>query len=103
MDFSKAKKLLRVLTLIYFLLAAVIFFVAGDGFRYKIVNGNMLSQTSVIGEIVDGMVVEQRLPVGADHAEAVNIMVATFGRANTGILHVDILAEDGSMLASQKN
>lgn len=100
MDFSKAKKLLRVLTLIYFLLAAMIFFVTGDGFRYEIVNGNMLSQTSVIGEIVDGMVVEQRLPVGADHAEAVNIMVATFGRANTGILHVDICGEDGRTLAS---
>ena len=60
----------------------------------------MLPQTSVIGEIVDGMVVEQRLPVGADHAEAVNIMVATFGRANTGILHVDICGEDGRTLAS---
>ena len=100
MDFSKAKKLLHVLTLIYFLLAAMIFFVAGDGFRYEIVNGNMLSQTSVIGEIVDGMIVEQQLPVGADHAEAVNIMVATFGRSNTGILHVDICGEDGRTLAS---
>lgn len=100
MDFTKAKKLLRVLTLIYFLLAAMIFFVAGDGFRYEIVNGSMLSQTSVIGEIVDGMVVEQRLPVGADHVEAVNIMVATFGRPNTGILHVDICGEDGRTLTS---
>lgn len=102
MDFNKAKKLLRVLTLIYFLLAAMIFFVAGDGFRYEIVNGSMLSQTSVIGEIVDGMVVEQRLPLGADHVEAVNIMVATFGRPNTGILHVDICTEDGRVLASAR-
>lgn len=100
MDFHKTKKMLRVLTLIYFLLAAMIFFVAGDGFRYEIVNGSMLSQTSVIGEIVDGMVVEQRLPVGADHAEAVNILVTTFGRTNTGILHVDIYGEDGRTLAA---
>ena len=77
MEFKKAKKLLRSLALIYFLLAAMIFFVAGDGFQYEIVNGSMLSQTSVIGEIVDGLVVEQQLPVGADHAEAVNIMVTT--------------------------
>lgn len=100
MDFSKAQKLLRILMLIYFLLAVMIFFVAGDGFRYETVNGSMLSQTSVIGEIVDGMIVEQQLPVGADHAEAVNILVATFGRANTGILHVDICGEDGRTLAS---
>lgn len=102
MDFTKTKKLLCVLALTYFLLAAMIFFVAGDGFRYEIVNGSMLSQTSVIGEIVDGLVVEQQLPVGADHAEAVNIMVTTFGRSNTGILHVDICVEDGRTLSSMQ-
>lgn len=100
MNFQKGKKLLSVLALSYFLLVTMIFFVAGDGFRYEIVNGSMLSQTSVIGEIVDGMVVEQRLPVGADHAQAVNIMAATFGRTNTGILHIDICGEDDTVLAS---
>ena len=100
MNFQKGKKLLGVLALSYFLLVTMISFVAGDGFRYEIVNGSMLSQTSVIGEIVDGMVVEQRLPVDADHAQAVNIMVTTFDRPNTGILHVDICGEGGIALAS---
>ena len=100
MNFEKAKKLMAVLAVSYFLLAIMVFFVAGEGFKYETVNGSMLSQTSVIGEIVDGIVVEQRLPLGADHVEAVNIMVATFGRPNTGILHVDIIAEDGSVLSS---
>ena len=90
MNFEKAKKLLTQLSVFYFLLAAMIFFVAGDGFRHEIVNGSALSPSSVIGEIVDGMVVEQRLPLGADHVEALNLQVATFGRQNTGILHVDI-------------
>ena len=100
MNFQKAKKLLGTLALCYVLLTAMIFFVAGDGFQYEIVNGSMLSQTSVTGEIVDRMVLEQRLPVGADHAQAVNIMVTTFGRTNTGILHVDICGEDGAVLTS---
>ena len=99
MDFEKAKRLLAKISLGYFLLAAVIFFVAGDGFRHEVVNGTALSPSSVIGEIVDGMVVEQRLPLGADHVEAINLQVATFGRPNTGILHVDIYDEDGSLIS----
>ena len=100
MNFEKAKKLLTQLSVFYFLLAAMIFFVAGDGFRHEIVNGSALSPSSVIGEIVDGMVVEQRLPLGADHVEALNLQVATFGRQNTGILHVDIYGEDGTLISS---
>lgn len=100
MDFEKAKKLLAKISLGYFIFAAMIFFVAGDGFRREIVNGSALSPSSVIGEIVDGMVVEQRLPLGADYAEAINLQIATFGRANTGILHVDIYDEKNELLSS---
>lgn len=100
MDFIKAKKMLSILTAVYFLLAIMVFFVAGDGFKYETVNGSMLSQTSVIGEIVDGMVVEQRLPINADHVEAIELLATTFDRFNTGVIHVDICGEDGSVLAS---
>lgn len=102
MNFEKSKKLLIKLSVVYFLLAAIIFFVAGDAFKKEIVNGEMLSPTSVIGEIVDGTVVEQRLKINADNVEAVNIMVATFGRRNTGTLHVDILDEDGKIVSAQQ-
>ena len=54
MNFEKAKKLLTQLSVFYFLLAAMIFFVAGDGFRHEIVTGSALSPCSVIGEIVYG-------------------------------------------------
>lgn len=99
MDFEKAKKLLIKLSAIYFLLAVLFFFVAGDGFKKETVNGNPLSPTAVIGEIVDGVVVEQRLAVGADHAEALNLQVATFGRSGTGLLHVDVYDENGTLLS----
>lgn len=100
MNYTKAKKLLSILAAVYFLLAAMIFFVAGDGFKYQVIDGNMLSPTSVIGEIVDGMVIEQRLPMGADHVQSIDLLTTTFARANTGILHVDICGEDGTVLAS---
>lgn len=102
MELEKAKKLLAKLAVIYIALAAMIFFVAGDGFKYEIVNGDTLSPTAVIGELTDGKVIEQRIQLNADNVEAVNIHVATFARSNTGVMQVRVIAENGELLNYQQ-
>lgn len=102
MELEKSKQLLLKLAALYIALAAIIFFAAGDGFKYEKVNGDMLSPTAVIGELTDGITVEQRMQINADRVEAVNLQVATFARANTGIMEVRIIGENGEVLGFQQ-
>ena len=93
MDFKKSKKLLRILAACYWVLVLVIYLVAGDQFHYTAVTSDALSASATIGELVDGMTVTQTVTMPAEHTTGLELLAATYGRANSGILHLVLTNE----------
>ena len=61
MDAKKSRRLLIGIAIAYWAFALMIFLVAGEQFRQTPVAGDTLSPVSVVGEIVEGTEVRQRL------------------------------------------
>ena len=101
MDFKRSKKLLAVLATCYWVLAIIIHLVAGDQFRYTAVESDALSASSVIGEFVDGMTVTQTLIAPAEQTTGLKLQASTYGRANSGILHIVLTNEAEEVILSQ--
>lgn len=102
MDFQKSKKLLGIVSLVYWVLAAAIFLAAGAQFHYRPVTDEVASSNATIGEIVDGMVVEQTLAAPGDQLTVVSLMPGSHGWIKDGLVHVTLTTEDGTVVL-QKN
>lgn len=100
MDFKRSKKLLAVLATCYWVLVIVIYLVAGQQFHYTAVTSDALSATATIGELVDGMTVTQRMIAPAETLTGFDLMAATYGRSNTGVLHASLANEAGETVAA---
>lgn len=98
MDFKQSKKMLVILMLIYWLLVVMIYLVANPQFHSVNVVSDALSANNSVGEITDDVVVTQRLLAPADQLTGVSLMTATYGRSNTGILHLTLENEAGRLL-----
>lgn len=99
MDFKKSKKFLLTLGALYWALALMIYVVAGDQFHYTTVTSDALSPLALIGEVGDGVQVEQRLLAPVEQISSVDILTATFGRTNTGVLHLSLKNAQGEEVA----
>ena len=99
MDFKKSKKFLLTLGALYWALVLMIYIVAGDQFHYTVVTSDALSPLSVIGEIGEGIQVEQRLLAPVEQISSVDILAATYGRANTGTLNLSLKNTQGEEVA----
>ena len=99
MDMNKTKKLLGMLAAFYWAMVLVIYFVAGEQFHYTQVTTSALSPIAVIGEIVDGMEITQRLSIDADRVENINLMVDTYSRVNQGTMKMQVFSEAGELLS----
>ena len=99
MDMKKTKKLFGMLAACYWILVLMIYLVAGEQFHYTQVTSSALSPIAVIGEIVDGMEITQRLTIEADRVENINLMVDTYSRVNQGTMHVEVLSDEGELLS----
>lgn len=101
MDFKKSKRLLAVLAACYWALALLVYLVAGDQFRYTVVENDALSASAVIGELVDGMTVTQTLTAPAEQTTGLELLASTYARANSGTLHIALMNEAGEILLVQ--
>ena len=95
MDFKKSKKLLAILAACYWALVLVVDLVAGDQFRHTAVTSDALSASAAIGEMVDGMTVTQTVTMPADQTTGLELLAGTYGRANSGTLHLVLTNEAG--------
>ena len=66
MDMKKSKKLLAYLAAAYWALVILIYLVAHPQFRYTSVASDSLSPSMTVGEVVDGMELEQTVVVPAN-------------------------------------
>lgn len=101
MDFKKSKKLLTLLAACYWMLVLVIYLVAGDQFHYTAVVSDALSASTTIGELVDGMTVTQTVTVPAEKTTGLELLASTYGRANTGTLHLVLTNHAGELVLQQ--
>lgn len=101
MDFKKSKKLLTLLAACYWMLVLVIYLVAGDQFHYTAVVSDALSASMTIGELVDGMTVTQTVTVPAEKTTGLELLAGTYGRANTGTLHLALTNHAGEIVLQQ--
>ena len=101
MDMKKSKKLLAYLAAAYWVLVIIIYLVAHPQFRYTNVVSDSLSASMTIGEVIDGMKIEQTVAVPANELREISLMTATYGRANQGDLILTLSDLQGNELARQ--
>lgn len=98
MNLEKSKRFLAILAVCYWLLMITIGLVAGDQFRCTTVTGDTMSPALTVGEIVDGVVITQQIQSPAEQVIALDLLVDTYGRENTGSLHLQICDLQGNLL-----
>ena len=101
MDFKKSKKLLAILAACYWVLVLVVYLVAGDQFHYTAVTSDALSASATIGELVDGITVTQTVTMPAEQTTGLELLAGTYGRANSGTLHLILTNEAGESVLTQ--
>ena len=99
MDAVRSKKLLIWALVLYLALAGVIYAVAYPQFRYQSVTTEALSPTIVLGELVDGMQIRQRLEIPADRVERLHLFAGTYERENAGTMLLDFQDQNGGALS----
>ena len=99
MDFKKSKNLLALLATLYWVMTIVIYLVAGDQFHFSRVTTDALSASAGVCEMVDDVTVTQRVVMPSDTVTGIDLMAATFGRTNSGTLHVALIDHNGERAA----
>lgn len=98
MNLEKSKRFLAILAVCYWLMMITIGLVAGDQFRSTAVTGDAMSPALTVGEIVDGITVTQQVQSPAEKIVAVDLLVDTYGRTNTGTLQLQVHDLQGNLL-----
>lgn len=102
MDKKKTKKLLAMMAVAYWIMVILVYLVAHPQFRYTGVESDALSPSTLLGEIVDGMQVQQTLTVPAQTVNALSVMTATYGRENVGTMTFTLTDAAGETVARQE-
>lgn len=100
-NIAGAKKVLLMIAAIYCALAIVIYAAAFPQFRYTEITGDTVAASTVIGEIVDGDTVTQRLTLPADRLTDISLLTGTYDRTNNGTVILTLASEQGETIAKE--
>lgn len=84
---------------IYIVLALAFFWVSGDQLRFRDEETDNITPSEPIGELVQGMELRQPFTAQADEILSVDMLLSTYQRANTARLVVEIVDDEGLVLA----
>lgn len=101
MDMKKSKKLLVWSAVFYWVLVICIYLIAHPQFRYTSVVSDALSASTMVGEIVDGMQIEQSVRVPTQRMEQISLLASTYGRQNSGSMLLTVSDENHAVIAQQ--
>ena len=101
MDFKKSKEFLIKIGIIYWILAMMIYLVAGSQFHYVLKSSNTLATNSTIGELIDGQKITQKVVSPANSLTSLDIMTTKFNRNNNCKLNFVVTNESGQEVAKQ--
>lgn len=93
-----AKRLFLRLAIAYWLFALLIFAVSHEQFRYENIITETLTPVSVVGELTDGMVLEQSFVVPTQRLLYLNLLAGTYARENDGRVMLSLLDEEGQIM-----
>lgn len=96
------KNLLKVLG-IYFIVAFLFMLIGGDYLRYKYVVSTMPQQTGAIEELNSDKVVKQKFTAKEETVDTIDLLVATYGRENSGLIQLTISDSQGKVVAEHKD
>ena len=99
MEKEKTKRILTTFVILYWLLVVLIYLIAHPQFRYQAIVSDALSPGLIVGEVVDGVEIVQRVKIPAEEMTDVSLMTDTYGRKNSGTLHIEFTDEDGNQFA----
>ena len=98
MDFKSMKRILLILTAVFWLFAIGIYAIANEQFRFSAVQGEAPAMEYAIGELTDGQQLEQKLTSPADVLDRIDILAGDYGRINNGTLYVSLVDEREEVL-----
>lgn len=99
MDIKKLKKILLKAAILYWMLVFMIYAVAYPQFRYSEITTETLPPSTIIGDLVDGVEIRQRVVIPADQLNSISLNAATYGRENPGEVKVRIEDAGGQTVA----
>lgn len=102
MDLKKSKRLLLILAAVYWIFVIGIYAIANEQFRYDAVSGQAPASETVIGELTDGLELNQKYSAPAELLSGIQIMTATYDRTNTGVLVIEIKNSAGEVLMQKE-
>ena len=100
MDFEKSKRFLLKLAACYWALVLIIYAAAYPQFRNEVVTSDVPGNDGIVGEVVDGLELRQKVMTEADRLDSVSILSGTYARTNTGTIVLTLEDEAGQVLAS---
>lgn len=102
MDNKVLKNLLKVLG-IYFIVAFLFMLIGGDQLRYKYVTSTVPAQTGIIEELSSDRVVKQKFIVKEETLDTIDLLMATYGRENSGTFYLTLSDDQGNVIADHMN
>ena len=87
----RLKKGCAIVIVVFIAFVISFFFICGEQLHYRDSVTDMLSPSSIIGEITSDKVIEQQLKPEGDMLTGLTLMGSTFNRVNTGSLVLEIL------------
>lgn len=94
MDLAKSKRLLAGAAVLFWILAAAIYLIAGDQFREAYEQGEAPMPSAVIGRLAEGTCVTQEFVSPVDSLTAVELLFSS----GSGTLHARLMDEAGTVL-----
>lgn len=97
---ASSKKNLIKIALLYWLIVVVSYCVAGNAFKYYDSKSESITPSAYCGELVDGMIIQQISKIYTDDLNAIELLVGTYGRNNTGKIVIRVLDPESLAILS---
>lgn len=96
------KKICRITLIGFCLFAVILYFIAGDSFRYQVTTSAAIDGAAVVGPITAEMEVRQNFTIDTDCMTAYQLQFATYGRENACTVDLRLFSPDGTVLAENQ-
>ena len=101
MNIRQLKKGCFLAVICYFVLAALLWAIAHEQFRFRDETTAMVTALDPVGELVQGVEVRQPFSANGDEIRSVSLLLSTYDRMNSSHLTVQIEDESGTVLGSR--
>ena len=99
METKKSKRFLMTLVALYWALVVMIYAIANEQFHYLAVSSDTFSPSYLVGEIVDGDVLRQKITIPVDNVDSCELMVTAYNSVIMGQMNLRIQDNEEKIIA----